>query len=436
MRFTKSEILKTLLMALIVGATLWETAPAFTQGTFGGGKGFRGFGGFGRGGFGRGMRGMSGYNNMRGRNRIVDVNTDLDELLDPNTTLKPYATLNGIVYGEDGKPAADITVTISRQDAKGEYKINSKKDGKFTYDGLPAGEYTLGVIYNIKTKTSKDGDAGLLRDATLKNGRIVQSDFDLKEFVSMGKPGSFDELKNRLSQQKDPEPDSRMSLEVLELYDKARDAYEKGDYATAVAILKDLVQREPKESVLWNRLGEAYMALVKFDEASTAFRKAVELKPEVASYNGNLAISLLFLDKVDEAIVYTEKTAELSEPRGAAAYYNLGLKLTDMGETKKAEAAFEKSTKLDSSSVNADSFFELGLTLLTTHNVAPYKITDAIVPLQEFQKLVSDDPLRKENAQVAKELIAEISKPATTGTSNKAAPAPANNNKAPAGSKK
>jgi hypothetical protein len=50
--------------------------------------------------------------------------------------------------------------------------------------------------------------------------------------------------------------------------------------------------------------------------------------------------------------------------------------------------------------------------------------------------LVSDDPLRKENAQVAKELIAEISKPATTGTSNKAAPAPANNNKAPAGSKK
>src|SRR5262249_49479487 len=145
---------------------------------------------------------------------IQDVAADLDDLLDPNTTLKPYATVNGTVFGEDEKPAAGITVTLSRADSKGEYKVTTKKDGTYTYDGLPAGQYVTGVIYK--------GDAGLLRDVTLRTGRVVTSDFDLKTFVSMGKPGTFDELRKRGEQQAAEEKPASNNLDNLEMYDKAR----------------------------------------------------------------------------------------------------------------------------------------------------------------------------------------------------------------------
>ncbi|HEX4999980.1 MAG TPA: carboxypeptidase-like regulatory domain-containing protein [Terriglobia bacterium] len=114
--------------------------------------------------------------------------------------MREHAIVQGTVFGEDGKPASGITVTISRRDSRGDYKVNTK-DGKYSYDDLPAGEYIMGVIYNISTKTSANGDAGLLRDATLRTGRLLVSDFDLKEFVSMGKPGSFEELENQWSKQ-------------------------------------------------------------------------------------------------------------------------------------------------------------------------------------------------------------------------------------------
>jgi tetratricopeptide (TPR) repeat protein len=433
MRFKKSEILKTSILALVVGALLWIPTEGFPQSS-----GFKNFNwGAWKGG---GMRGFSRYRSMRGfnrfdnRNKIQDLSADLDDILDANATLEPFARLKGMVWGEDGKPAANIEITIERQDSKGSFKTKSNAKGEYSYSGLAAGEYVLGVIYK--------GDAGLLREAVLRNGRTLESIFDLKDWSPMGKAG-FD--KDKLLTQNDGEPglDGKITLEDQEKFDKAKDLMAAGDYQGALLILKQLTEKYPKEAVFWGRLGEALLMLRKYDESVVAYRTAVELKPDITNYNGQLAMALLFAGKIDEAIVYTEKTASLDPVRGAQAYYNLGLALTDKGDGQKAEAAFEKSTKLDGNF--AESYYQLGLTFLTTHTIPPLKITDAIEPLEKYRSLSkgSEEKEVQQNVSTAALLIAEISKPpanapkATTpapAANGKAAPAPATTPKAPAAS--
>ncbi|HEX4998515.1 MAG TPA: tetratricopeptide repeat protein [Terriglobia bacterium] len=414
MRFTKSEILKTLALALVIAFMLGGT-PGFTQFKGGGfGGGFKGFGGGFRG-FG-GMRGR--FNVMNNKNRIVDMSADLEELLDPTSTAKPFATVNGTVFGEDGKPVSGITVTIERQDSKGSYKVNSQKNGSYAYDGLPAGQYILGVIYK--------GEIGLLRDATLRNGRVIVSDFDLKDWVGVAKAGNFDDLKKKLLAGDDSEVEEdtdtrKLPPEIAEQYAKVKAAMDKKppdqpDYATAAAILKQLVAKEPmnKDVNAWRRLGESSLMLKNYDDAIAAYRKALEFTsgPKASDHMGMLAMALLFKGEFEEAEGLSAKVAEIDKLKGASAYYNLGLALTDKGDGPKAEGAFERATKLDSSSQNAESFYQLGITQLSTHTVPPMKITDAIVPLSRFQELAKGVPDLAEDAATAQLLIDEISKPA------------------------
>jgi tetratricopeptide (TPR) repeat protein len=415
MWFNKRKTLITLLLGFIVGGMLLETG--FAQ--FGGGR-FGRFGGFGR----RSSRfgNYRNYNNMNGRNRIQDVSTDLEELIDPDSTLKPYATVRGTVMDKDGKGVSGIEVTIDREDSKGSYKVKSKDRGKFLYDGLPAGQYVLGVIYK--------GEIGLLRPAELRNGRVVISDFDLGQFVGEGKANSLDDLKKGWEADAPPDDGTqKLARELRDLYEQAKDAQSKGDFATAISILKQLVAHEQGAKVpgFWARLGEIYLTTKKYDDSVASYKKALELSPDTPDYSGMIAIGLLLSDKIDEAIVYTEKTAALDPGKdgrkklGAQAYYNLGLALTDKSDAKKAESAFETSIKLDEG--YAEAHYQLGLTYLSTRppsNPAAPNV-DAVLPLKKFIGLsnvsaadLAKDPTLvelQETVAIAKALIAEVCKP-------------------------
>jgi tetratricopeptide (TPR) repeat protein len=309
-------------------------------------------------------------------------------------------------------------VTIRREDASGNYKVNSGKDGKYIYDGLPAGQYILGVIYN--------GDFGLLRPAELRNGRVLVSDFDLTNWDPMGKADSLDKLRDLKDDDVAPEEDnSKLTREQLEFYEKAKDAMARKDYATAISILKELVAKEPgsKHPPFWNKLGESYLMAKKYDDAVAAYRQAVALMPDSASFNGMLAMALLYADKIDEATVYTEKTAALEKGKGALAYYNLGLALIDKGDAQKAEKSLETAITLDPG--YGDAFYQLGLTYLSTRpssNPAAPNV-DAVVPLKRFislspksfkeADLAKDEDLKalSETVAIAHALITEVCKP-------------------------
>jgi tetratricopeptide (TPR) repeat protein len=322
---------------------------------------------------------------------------NLDELLqEQHTTAAPYAVVQGTVTDESGKPAQGIPVLIEARESKGKYKAVTDKNGKYTYSGLQGGEYLMAVEYK--------GAIGLSVSVALRIGRVAVTDFDLRSFTSDAKAADFDSLKRLLSERVESVEVSLTYMtvpsEFRKKYEKAMDAVSRKDYETAVAILKELVGKVPGEVLFWRQLGEIQFDLARYADAATAFRKGIELRPDVADYPGLLSMSLLFTGELEEARQQAEKAAALNKVAGAQAFYNLGLRLTDLGDPVKAEGAFTRATELDES--HSDAFLQLGITLLSTHS----DIRDARKPLQRFLQLAPGS----ENRAMAEELIAAIDK--------------------------
>ena len=76
----------------------------------------------------------------------------------------------------------------------------------------------------------------------------------------------------------------------------------KQQYAKAIEQFKIEVAEKPESDKLWTKLGETYAAIGDFKSASDAFAKALRLTPGNMLYYENLAKSLEFQGRFDEAM--------------------------------------------------------------------------------------------------------------------------------------
>ncbi len=76
-----------------------------------------------------------------------------------------------------------------------------------------------------------------------------------------------------------------------------------------------------------------------------SYRKAIELKPDVAEAHYNLGIILKSLGKLKETELSTRKAIEL-KPDYAEAHSNLGIILSDLGKLKEAEFSYRKAIEI------------------------------------------------------------------------------------------
>ena len=93
-------------------------------------------------------------------------------------------------------------------------------------------------------------------------------------------------------------------------------------------------------------MGYALIKLEHYDEAEDALRTAIELDPDYAVAQINLAYALIELGRHDEA-VDALRTATKLGPDCAAAYANLGYALIELGRHDEAVDALRTATKLD-----------------------------------------------------------------------------------------
>ena len=73
---------------------------------------------------------------------------------------------------------------------------------------------------------------------------------------------------------------------------QAETAIEKKDYSSAEPLLKQVVNRDPKNYQAWFDLGFLYNATNRSDDSIAAYRKSVEAKPSVFESNLNLGLML------------------------------------------------------------------------------------------------------------------------------------------------
>ncbi len=105
---------------------------------------------------------------------------------------------------------------------------------------------------------------------------------------------------------------------------------------------QEAVWKNPKDSTAHYRLGEAYVALGRHDDALAAFRDAVRFRPDYAEAYDRLGQSYAALGRHDQAIeVY--KQAILIKPDFASAHYHLSESYWRLGRYHDANDAYTRA---------------------------------------------------------------------------------------------
>jgi serine/threonine-protein kinase len=118
-----------------------------------------------------------------------------------------------------------------------------------------------------------------------------------------------------------------------------------GKAADAVAILRDLLRRQPDHPELHFHLGYALTAGRRLDDALTAYQRAIALQPELAEAHNNIGVVLCDQGRLDEAFAALQKANAL-QPDDADVHTNLGVVLADQGRVDDALAAYQKAIAL------------------------------------------------------------------------------------------
>jgi tetratricopeptide (TPR) repeat protein len=102
-----------------------------------------------------------------------------------------------------------------------------------------------------------------------------------------------------------------------------------------------------------NNTGVGLLEQFKFEEAETAFRRALALKPDLKMAQLNLAIALFNSKKLEEAKTLLAKLLE-TDRNSPQIYYVLGLTARSENDTDAALAAFQKVLAIDRADVGAN----------------------------------------------------------------------------------
>ena len=165
-------------------------------------------------------------------------------------------------------------------------------------------------------------------------------------------------------------PDGLLKIDApaaafYDLYDRALQLGEKGQYEAAIAEWKKALEISPDDTSALiakahSSFGVALARAGRFDEAIEQFRKAIAIRPNNAQAHNNLGTALVQAGKLDEGIVQLREVL-LNSPDNAEARNNLGDALLRKGALDEAIAQFRKVLEVNPES--AGVHFNLGRAL-------------------------------------------------------------------------
>jgi tetratricopeptide (TPR) repeat protein len=132
-----------------------------------------------------------------------------------------------------------------------------------------------------------------------------------------------------------------------DLYDAAKASFDRGNFKTAIELLKRVVQDDPKHKTAWMDLGRAYMLERQTDDAIAAFKKQAELNPYDEYAYGAMGWAYTTARKYDDAAAAFNKALEIN-PLSEYAHAALGGMYAEAHEYDKAAIELEKAVSLKS----------------------------------------------------------------------------------------
>jgi tetratricopeptide (TPR) repeat protein len=325
--------------------------------------------------------------------------------------LAQTGSISGVILDATAKPWPGLTVqAVSDQGAKQEAKTDN--DGKYAIRGLRPGVYDLTVIA-FPPPNDKQPPYQMAK-VRVQGGEDAKADANFKEILAKQGAAAQEEAKKR-EEEKQKFQGMKVHFEAgVGFLNQAGQA--KADLAKATADqrdakkqeLKDLSEKavteleaakaaagekDPNLNLIMARLGDAYDAAGRAEDAANAYRTAIELKPSAAYYN-NLGGILGRTGKIEEAMAAFQKSAELDPQNAAQAYRNGGITLYNVGKMKEAVEPLKKATELDPK--NAQAWYLLGAALVGSMDYKKVgdKMEVVVQPgtVEAYQKAVELDP--------------------------------------------
>ncbi len=292
-------------------------------------------------------------------------------------------SLEGKVIGADGKLVGKdaALIKIVRTDIKGNYQVKTNKKGEYFHAGLPLGTYDVSCEIDGKVVDS-------LKGVRMRLGEPVPANFDLsvmaKKQAEMQKAMETGKVTAEMARDMSPEQKAaiekqakaqsesmKKNKELNDAFNAGMEAMKTNDSPAAIAAFEKAATMDDKQHVIYGQLAEAYANLAKTapaaekpaanDKAIENFKKAIELKPDDASYYNNFALTLARANKFTEAQEALNKAATI-DPAGAGKYfYNLGALLVNAGQNEVAGQVFQKAIAADPN--YADAHYQYGIYL-------------------------------------------------------------------------
>src|SRR5271157_5611912 len=315
--------------------------------------------------------------------------------------------ITGSVVDFDGKPWATLPVKIkSDQGAVQETKTDEK--GLFIFMNLKSGKYLVSFLapqlkepYEQAVQVSGPDTAPLninFKEILEKTNPEAAAAYK-KAAEDKSKVSGMKEHFNNGVAFLDQEKAAKAELAKAPADQKEADKAKVNDLAgKAVAEFQEAQkaapEKDPNGHLFWGRIGEAYDLAGRNDEAINAYKQAIALRPESASYYNNLGNILGRTGKIDEARAAYSKSAELDPPNAALAWRNFGISLYQAGRMQEAVDPLKKSIEIDPKS--AQAYYLLGACLVAS---ADYKqvgdkmeVTLKPGTMEAYQKAIDLDP--------------------------------------------
>ncbi len=332
-----------------------------------------------------------------------------------------HASINGQVLDRDGKPWAGVTVEI-KSDVGRVFTVKTDKDGKFTQVGLAGGPYTF-------TLTSAPENLNYTEHRPIEAEVENTVSFNFKEIIAHqagtvdpneqkkrdDQANAFKNMKANFQAGVDAMNDvteqrkqlSAPSADKAAIKDKINT-----DYQTAITSFQEAekgvdAKDVNNHAVVWANLGQAYDGVGKYDDATAAYQKAIDLKPAPEFY-ASMSTSLanagasqtdptVLQQKVTAANAACDKVATLDTQNPTSAsrcWKNVGIVLSNKGDFKDAVPVLQKATVIDAKDVQAWYLLGGAYTGLIDSKQTGDKIIYIIPPgtAEAYQKVIDLDP--------------------------------------------
>lgn len=320
------------------------------------------------------------------------------------------AKVKGKVSDQEGKPMAGAVVELKNNESGRMYSLKADNKGDFVSIAVSPGKYDVRLL--------KDGQEIYRVTGFVVTTAQEQNTLDINLAAE------------RARQQAEMSPEQKAKIEAAQKENKKIAGLNKmltdtsaaiaaKNYPEAVRIMTEATQLDGTKYQLWAKFGEATVAygrsllstdrpqaLTQFQQAVTAYKKAIELKPEEATFYNNLAQAYSLLGQPQEAITQYKLAIE-KNPADPRYYFNIGAVLTNMGRSDEANAAFEKAIAADPN--YAEAYYQKAVNMMSKAKVDPKTGTMSAPPevaagFNKYLELAPTGP----NAEAAKALLASI----------------------------